>query len=128
MLHYVQFDDGGSGLSGEAAAKDSQLAQRLAPGHGQQPPRMVEHRTQAAMTCGQLGGRVGQNVEILCDLAGDLATGQQPRPAGGYSIPSGKPATSWQIRTTSVGDKLQHSNAEGSRHASSSLLQTPISG
>ena len=82
ILHF-QFHHRGGGLAGEAATEDRQLPQRLLLGWRQQIPGIPKYCAQALLARRQIRGRVGQKIEILGDLPGDLGAGQQPRPAGG---------------------------------------------
>ena len=85
---------------GEAAAEDREPPEDVALLVGQQAPRVVEHRSHASMSLGDVAGSGREEVEAALDLVGDLREESTGVQAAASSIPSGMPSTRRQIRAT----------------------------
>ena len=70
------------GFAGEAAAEDREPPEDIALLVGEQAPRVVEHRSHASMSLGDVAGSGREEVEAALDLVGDLRRGEQRRPGG----------------------------------------------
>ena len=70
------------GAAIEAAAEHGQPRERAALVVGEQPPRLVDGRSQAAMSFRHVPHRRSQEVDAALDLVRDLGAGEHRRPRG----------------------------------------------
>jgi len=70
------------GFAGEAAAEDREPPEDIALLVGEQAPRVVEHRSHASMSLGDVAGSGREKVQAALDLVGDLRGEKQRRPGG----------------------------------------------